>query len=75
MLFCEEETFGPVAALLRFEEEEDVIREANDTPYGLAAYIFTQSLDRMWRVVDALESGLVGVNDTQSQAKPPCLEA
>lgn len=65
MLFCQEETFGPVAALLRFGEEEEVIRAANDTPYGLAAYIFTQGLDRMWRVVEALESGMVGVNDTQ----------
>lgn len=64
MLFFSEETFGPVAPLLRFSEEEEAIAIANNTPYGLAAYIFTQGLDRAWRVAEALESGMVGVNDT-----------
>ena len=64
MILCHEETFGPIAPLVRFETEEEVIAEANDTPYGLAAYIFTQNLDRMWRVCASLESGMVGVNDT-----------
>lgn len=63
MLLAHEETFGPVAPLLRFDEEAEVITLANDTEFGLAAYIFTQDLDRMWRVTDAIEAGMVGVNE------------
>lgn len=63
MELANEETFGPVAALFRFRSEDEVIREANATPYGLAAYIFTQDLNRFWRVSDSLECGMVGVND------------
>ena len=69
MALCHEETFGPVAALARFKTEDEAIKAANDTPFGLAAYIFTQGLDRMWRVVEALESGMVGVNDTLISAE------
>ena len=50
-----EETFGPVAPLFRFDSEEDAVRMANDTPYGLAAYFFTRDLGRAWRVSEALE--------------------
>lgn len=57
-----EETFGPVAPLFRFKTEEEAIRMANDTEFGLAAYFFTQSLSRSWRVAEALESGIVGIN-------------
>jgi succinate-semialdehyde dehydrogenase/glutarate-semialdehyde dehydrogenase len=57
------ETFGPVAPLFRFDTEEEAIRLANATPYGLASYIFTRDLDRMFRVCDALETGIVGVNE------------
>ena len=57
-----EETFGPVAALFRFETEEEVIRRANDTPYGLAAYLFSNDLSRVFRVGEALEYGMVGIN-------------
>lgn len=64
MQLCHEETFGPVAPLMRFGTENEVVRAANNTPFGLAAYIFTQNLDRMWRVSEALETGMVGVNDT-----------
>lgn len=64
MLLCREETFGPVAPLIRFRDEAEVIAAANDTPYGLAAYLFTEGLDRMWRVAEALETGMIGVNDT-----------
>ncbi|KAF2607154.1 hypothetical protein F2Q68_00046706 [Brassica cretica] len=58
-----EEIFGPVAPLIRFKTEEDAIRIANDTIAGLAAYIFTNSVQRSWRVSEALEYGLVGVNE------------
>jgi succinate-semialdehyde dehydrogenase/glutarate-semialdehyde dehydrogenase len=61
-LLCREETFGPVAGLVRFETEADAIRMANDTDAGLAAYVFTRDLDRSWRVTEALEYGMVGLN-------------
>lgn len=57
-----EETFGPVAALFPFETEEDVIRDANDTPYGLAAYLFTRDLSRSFRISRAMEAGVVSLN-------------
>jgi succinate-semialdehyde dehydrogenase / glutarate-semialdehyde dehydrogenase len=57
-----EEVFGPVAPIIGFDTEEDGIAAANDTEYGLASYIFTESLDRALRVAEALESGMVGVN-------------
>ncbi|XP_057950151.1 succinate-semialdehyde dehydrogenase, mitochondrial isoform X2 [Malania oleifera] len=63
MLISREEVFGPVAPLLRFKEEEEAIRIANDTNAGLAAYIFTTNMQRSWRVSEALEYGLVGVNE------------
>jgi succinate-semialdehyde dehydrogenase/glutarate-semialdehyde dehydrogenase len=62
MMVAKEETFGPVAPLFRFETEEEVVRLANDTEFGLAAYFFTRDLARSWRVQEALEYGLVGVN-------------
>lgn len=61
-LLCREETFGPVAGLVRFETEEEAIRLANDTDAGLAAYIFTRCLRRSWRVPEALHYGMVGLN-------------
>jgi succinate-semialdehyde dehydrogenase/glutarate-semialdehyde dehydrogenase len=57
-----EETFGPVAGIARFATEEEAIRVANDTPYGLAAYFYSQSLARVWRVAEALEYGILGIN-------------
>ncbi|TLY79103.1 MAG: NAD-dependent succinate-semialdehyde dehydrogenase [Gammaproteobacteria bacterium] len=62
MLMTREETFGPVAPLLRFETEAEAIRIANDTEFGLAAYFYTRDLARSWRVAEALESGIVGLN-------------
>ena len=62
MLLAEEETFGPVAPLFRFETEEEAITIANGTPFGLAAYFYTESLKRSWRVAEALEFGMVGLN-------------
>lgn len=63
MKLSREETFGPVAACFRFDEEEEVIRRANDTEFGLAAYFYTQNLQRVFRVSAALESGMVGINE------------
>jgi succinate-semialdehyde dehydrogenase/glutarate-semialdehyde dehydrogenase len=63
MLVCREETFGPVAPLVRFESEQDAIRMANDTRYGLAGYFFTRDLARAWRVAEALECGSVAINE------------
>ncbi|MQX54882.1 NAD-dependent succinate-semialdehyde dehydrogenase [Alcanivorax sediminis] len=60
---CLEETFGPLAAVISFKSEEDAIRIANDTPYGLAAYFYSDNIHRCWRVAEALESGMVGVNE------------
>ena len=57
-----EETFGPVAGIARFETEEEAIRIANDTPYGLSAYFFSREVGRIWRVSEALEYGIVGIN-------------
>ncbi len=61
-LICREETFGPVAGLVKFNDEEEVVRLANDTSAGLAAYVFTRNLDRFWRMTDRLEYGMVGFN-------------
>ena len=63
MAIATEEIFGPVASIFRFETEADAIRIANDTPFGLAAYLFSQNLSRAWRVAEALEAGMVGVNE------------
>jgi succinate-semialdehyde dehydrogenase/glutarate-semialdehyde dehydrogenase len=57
-----EETFGPVAGLIPFEADEEAVRIANDTPYGLSAYFFTRDLARAWRVGEGLEAGIVAVN-------------
>ena len=62
MRVAREETFGPVAPLFRFDTEEDVIKMANDTEFGLAAYFYTRDLARSWRMQEALEYGIVGVN-------------
>ena len=58
-----EETFGPVVPVTRFETEAEVIAAANGTPYGLASYFYSSDVKRIWRVADALESGLVGINE------------
>jgi succinate-semialdehyde dehydrogenase/glutarate-semialdehyde dehydrogenase len=63
MRIVHEEIFGPVAALIRFDSEADAIRIANDTPFGLASYLFSKDLGRAWRVAEKLEAGMVGVNE------------
>ncbi len=57
-----EETFGPVAPLIKFSSDEEVIKMANDTNYGLAGYFFSKDIGRIWRVAEALEYGMIGVN-------------
>jgi len=67
-----EETFGPVAPVYKFTSEEEVIKMANDTPYGLASYFYSRDIGRVWRVAEALEYGMVGVNTGQtSKAEIP----
>lgn len=63
MLFSREETFGPVAPIIRFEDEEEAIALANATTYGLAGYCFTRDPSQIWRVSEGLETGIVGVNE------------
>ncbi|ENM5891265.1 NAD-dependent succinate-semialdehyde dehydrogenase [Vibrio mimicus] len=63
MRVASEETFGPLAALFRFSSEQEVIERANATDSGLAAYCYTQSLSRAWRMSEALEAGIVGINE------------
>jgi succinate-semialdehyde dehydrogenase/glutarate-semialdehyde dehydrogenase len=62
MILAREETFGPVAPLFRVDTDEQAVRLANDTEFGLAAYVYTRDLARSWRVTEALEYGIVGLN-------------
>jgi succinate-semialdehyde dehydrogenase/glutarate-semialdehyde dehydrogenase len=62
MKFAKEETFGPVAPLFRFSSDDEVVRLANDTEFGLAAYFYSRDIGRVWRVAGALEYGMVGIN-------------
>ena len=62
MMVAREETFGPLAPLFRFKTDADVIAMANDTEFGLASYFYSRDVGRIWRVAEALESGMVGIN-------------
>ena len=62
MKIMKEETFGPVAPIIRFKDENEVVRMANDTEFGLASYFYTRDIGRAWRVAEALEYGIVGLN-------------
>jgi succinate-semialdehyde dehydrogenase / glutarate-semialdehyde dehydrogenase len=72
MALASEETFGPVVPLFRFHDESEVLRLANDTPFGLATYFYSRDIARIWRVADQLQSGLVGINEgvLSSEAAP-----
>jgi succinate-semialdehyde dehydrogenase / glutarate-semialdehyde dehydrogenase len=72
MVLAQEETFGPVAPVFRFTSEQDVVQHANDTPFGLAAYFYANDTRRIWRMAQALESGIVGINEgaISSEAAP-----
>jgi len=62
MMVTQEETFGPLAPLYRFEDDDEVIEQANDTRFGLASYFYSQNLSRVYKVAEALEYGIVGIN-------------
>jgi succinate-semialdehyde dehydrogenase / glutarate-semialdehyde dehydrogenase len=62
MKLCREETFGPLAGIVRFSDEDDAIAQANDSEFGLASYFYSRDIARVWRVAEALESGIVGIN-------------
>lgn len=64
MMLASEETFGPVAACFRFKTEEEAVRRANNTPFGLAAYFYSKDISRVFRVSEAIEAGMIGINDT-----------
>jgi len=70
MTICREETFGPVAAVMPFDEESEVLGRANDTEYGLAAYLWTRDIGRIWRHSNALEYGMVAVNTVSMTGYP-----
>ncbi|WP_198174874.1 NAD-dependent succinate-semialdehyde dehydrogenase [Spirosoma arboris] len=63
MIIAREEVFGPVAPVARFTDEQEVIRLANNTPYGLASYFYSKDISRCWRVAEALDYGMVGINE------------
>ena len=63
MVITKEETFGPVAPLYRFKNEAEAIKMANDTEFGLASYFYSRDIGRIWRVAEALEYGIVGINE------------
>ncbi|KAM5349150.1 hypothetical protein ACJ41O_008973 [Fusarium nematophilum] len=72
MLVAREETFGPLCALFRFETEQEAVKSANDTSMGLASYAFTRDINRMWRLFESLEAGMIGMNTgNQSAAESP----
>ena len=63
MRIAKEEIFGPVAPVFKFSTEDEAIAMANDTEFGLASYIFTKDISRVWRVSEAIDYGMVGVNE------------
>jgi succinate-semialdehyde dehydrogenase/glutarate-semialdehyde dehydrogenase len=72
MLVAQEETFGPVAPLIQFEDEDDAVAQANNTPFGLSSYFYTRDVSRVFRVAEKLEFGIIGANDAlPSTAQAP----
>jgi succinate-semialdehyde dehydrogenase/glutarate-semialdehyde dehydrogenase len=63
MLIFREETFGPIAPVIVFDTEDEVVGMANDTEYGLASYVYTRDISKAWRMFERLKFGMVGVND------------
>ena len=61
MLMSREETFAPVCGLFKFDKEEEAVKWANDTSMGLASYAFTKNVDRLWRMLENLEAGMIGL--------------
>jgi succinate-semialdehyde dehydrogenase/glutarate-semialdehyde dehydrogenase len=71
MVNTKEETFGPVAPLYRFKTDDEAIKMANDTEFGLASYFYSRDIGRIWRVAEALEYGIVGINEGIISPKSP----
>ncbi|EMT62964.1 Aldehyde/histidinol dehydrogenase [Fusarium oxysporum II5] len=72
MLMTHEEIFAPLLGVYRFGSEEEVVQRANDTPYGLASYVFTKNVDRLWRMFESLDAGMIGLNaGNSSSAEAP----
>ncbi|EXK38518.1 succinate-semialdehyde dehydrogenase [Fusarium oxysporum f. sp. lycopersici 4287] len=72
MLMTHDEIFAPLLGVYRFESEEEVVQRANDTPYGLASYVFTKNVDRLWRMFENLDAGMIGLNaGNSSSAEAP----
>ncbi len=63
MMVTREETFGPVAPLYRFKTEDQALKMANDTEFGLASYFYSRDIGRIWRVMEGLEYGIIGINE------------
>jgi succinate-semialdehyde dehydrogenase/glutarate-semialdehyde dehydrogenase len=73
MLMSREEIFGPLLGIYKFETEEEVVKQANDTSMGLASYFFTRDVDRTWRLLESLEAGMIGMNTGMfSSVSPHC---
>ena len=62
MDIANEEVFSPICTFIKFETEEEAVKKANDTSMGLASYLFTKNVDRMWRLFESLEAGMIGLN-------------
>jgi acyl-CoA reductase-like NAD-dependent aldehyde dehydrogenase len=62
MLTTQEEIFGPILGLYKFDTEDEVVKKANDTSMGLASYFFTKDVSRTWRLLESLEAGMIGMN-------------
>lgn len=75
MLVSREETFAPVAALYKFETEEEAVKLANNTSMGLASYAFTKNIDRMWRMLENLEAGMIGMNTGEENKIAPTVSS
>src|SRR5262249_25567461 len=70
MVITKEETFGPVPPLTRFKTDDEAIKMANDTEFGLASYFYSRHIGRIWRVAEALEYGIVGINEGIDRDRP-----
>ena len=68
MVIYREETFGPVAPVIAFDDEDEVSAMANDTDYGLATYVYTNDMSRAWRAIERARFGIIGINDINPTA-------